>query len=91
MIRWVIFYTVRDAKIKHHRLGGLNHTSEFSFLENVITRSSCMTGFPLEKKVSLSGLQMATFLPCPHGLSTVHTLDVFSSPCKDTNLIRLGS
>ena len=65
MILWVIFYTVRDAKIKHHRLGGLNYTNEFSLLQSVIPRSRCMTGFPLEKKASLSGLQMATFLPCP--------------------------
>lgn len=65
MILWVIFYTVRDAKIKHYRLGGLNYTNEFSLLQSVIPRSRCMTGFPLEKKASLSGLQMATFLPCP--------------------------
>ena len=40
MILWIIFYPVRDAKIKHHRLGGLNHTRIFSFLEGAIPRSS---------------------------------------------------
>lgn len=47
-------------------------------------------------KSSLLGLQMATYLLCPHSLSLVHTCGekkriLFSSSYKAINPIRLGS